>query len=110
MNQAQSSLKSIFLNALHDKRKVLVRFYSKEDGTVLSRVCAPMDYGPSRRVKDSSDRFHLWDFSSDVKAHTLSLKLNQIVAMESLPDTFDPSLFVTWKPDWIVPRNWGIYS
>ena len=110
MSQKLSSLKSIFLDALHKKRKVLVRFYSIEDGAVLSRVCAPMDYGPSRRSKDPSDRFHLWDFSSDIKAHTLSLKLDQIVSIELLPDTFDPSLFVTWKPNWIVPRDWGHYS
>jgi hypothetical protein len=77
---------------------------------VLSRVCAPMDYGPSRRGKDPSDRFHLWDFTSDTIAHTLSLKPEQVVSIELLPDTFDPSEFVTWKPNWIVPRDWGVHS
>jgi len=110
MNRVQPSVKSIFLNAMHTKRKVLIRFYSNDDRTILSRVCAPMDYGPSRRSKDLSDRFHLWDFSSDVQAHTLSLNINQIVSIEQLSDAFDPSQFVSWKPKWTVPRNWGIFS
>lgn len=57
-----------------------------------------------------NDRFHLWDYKSDTGQHTLSLNPGQIRSIEVLPDTFDPAEFVTWKTNWIVPRDWGIYS
>lgn len=106
----QSNLLSIFLEALHSKKKVQVRFFSKEDNRPILRICAPMDYGPSRRSKDKSDRFHFWDFTSDTKSHTLSLPPIQIIGIEISSESFNPSEFVKWKPKWFVKRDWGDYS
>lgn len=103
-------LKDIFIQAIYDKKKIRVSFYSKEDRDIVIRICAPMDYGPSRRAKDKSDRFHMWDYESDTEQHTLSLKPEQISGIEMLEETFEPSEFVTWQTDWIVPRDWGQYS
>ena len=52
----------------------------------------------------------MWDYESDAEQHTLSLKLEQISDIEMLEKTFEPSEFVTWQTDWIVPRDWGQYS
>ena len=106
----KSDIEMIFLEALHGKRKARVEFYSMEDKRQIERICAPMDFGPSRRSKDQSNRFHLWDFTSDTKSHTLSLIPDQIKSIEIMPDSFDPSEFVSWKPRWFVPRDWGAYS
>jgi hypothetical protein len=35
-----------FIEAINEKKKVRVRFYSQADSGLLDRVCAPMDYGP----------------------------------------------------------------
>lgn len=99
-----------FLEALRARRQVLVRFYSSEDNALITRVCAPLDYGPSRRAKDKAPRYHFWDFSSDVKSHTLGLKPNQIASIEPIDQLFDPAQFVTWKPAWFLPRDWGPFS
>lgn len=102
-----------FINAIHSKNKVKLTFYSKEDNTVLERTCAPMDYGPSRKAHDKSDRYHLWDYDSDQKWHTLSLLPEQIIGVEVLSETFDPAEFVTWdleKSPWFIERDWGNYS
>lgn len=102
-----------FVDAIRNKNKVRIRFYSKDDGRFLERVCAPMDYGPSRRAHNKSDRYHLWDFESDKVNHTLSLLPNQIDNMEVLEEHFDPAEFVTWDTTsrpWFVERNWGQYS
>jgi hypothetical protein len=88
----------------------VVVVYSKEDGGILQRICAPMDCGPSRRAKRKNDRFHLWDYDSDTQMHTLSLNPKQVLEIEILPNKFDPAEFVTWVTDWIVPRNWGVFS
>jgi len=110
MGTQEEDLKAQFLEALHGKNKVRVEFYSKEDERSIARVCAPMDYGPSRRAKDRSNRFHFWDFTSDVGSHTLSLLPLQVQSIEILSADFDPSDFVKWKPKWIIPRDWGPYS
>lgn len=106
-------MKDIFIEAIHSKQKVRLTFYSKEDGQELIRTCAPMDYGPSRRAKNQSDRYHFWDYDSDTKRHTLSLLPQQVVSIEILSDNFEPAEFITWdvtKFPWFVQRNWGDFS
>ena len=52
----------------------------------------------------------MWDYESDIEQHILSLKPEQISGIEMLEGTFEPSEFVTWQTQWIVPRDWGQYS
>ena len=102
-----------FIAAIRSKNKIRLTFYSKEDGTQIVRTCAPMDFGPSRRAANTDDRYHLWDYDSDTKSHTLSLLPAQLVRMEVLPEHFDPAGFVTWSTQnspWFVQRDWGAYS
>jgi hypothetical protein len=103
----------LFIQAIHGRKRLLVTFYSKEDFKNLVRNCAPMDYGPSRRAKDKSNRFHFWDYDSDTRNHTLSLLPEQIVDIVELPIEFDPIGFVTWNTagsPWFIPRDWGKVS
>ncbi|MBZ5523194.1 MAG: hypothetical protein LAP21_13235 [Acidobacteriia bacterium] len=106
-------MKDEFISAIRAKNKVRLTFFSKQDGTVVVRKCAPMDFGPSRRATDKSSRFHLWDYESDSTKHTLSLLPNQVKTIDVLDEAFDPSEFVTWdtrKSPWFVMRDWGAYS
>ncbi|MEH6472814.1 MAG: hypothetical protein V7752_16360 [Halopseudomonas sp.] len=102
--------KESFIQSIHDKIKVSLTFYSKEDGRSLTRLCAPMDFGPSGRGSDTSDKFHFWDYESDVKPHPLSLPPSQIISIVPTDNSFDPSEFVTWQPNWLVSRDWGRFS
>ena len=100
-----------FIEAIKERRLVEVSFFSKEDNAQLTRRCAPMDFGPSRRAKDQSDRFHMWDYESDVAPHTLSLPQDQVISIRVLDELFDPAGFVTWTPiNWFIDRDWGPYS
>jgi len=99
-----------FISALEGLQKVKLTFFSKEDGRTLVSTCAPMDYGPSRRARDKSYRYHLWDYDSDDVRHTLSLLPRQIESIVATDERFDPSEFVTWRPAWFHPRDWGTYS
>lgn len=106
-------IKDIFIQAIRDKKKVKIRFYSKKDNAVVERTCAPMDYGPSRRTHDRFNRYHLWDYDSASGQHTLSLLVGQIVSMEVLDEFFNPEEFVKWdlaKSPWFTSRDWGDYS
>lgn len=100
----------VFIQGIHDKKKIRLTFLSKEDEAILVRLCAPMDFGPSSRAKVKVDRYHLWDYESDTGPHTLSLLPNQIKSMELTVEEFDPIEFVTWTPNWLISRDWGIHS
>lgn len=107
------SLEQKFKQAIDSKSKVRLTFYSQEDGSNLIRICAPMDFGPSRRAINKDDRFHLWDYESDKKNHVLSLLPNQVIDIEILDERFVPSEFITWdvnKSPWFYTRSWGQYS
>jgi hypothetical protein len=101
------------IQAIDDRNEVRVEFRSKEDGgAILSRSCAPMDFGPGRRAFDQTPRYHFWDLESDSGVnHTLSLLASQITSVEVLDSSFEPSSFVTWTPNWIVARTtWGDFN
>lgn len=103
----------IFAQAIHSKKKLKLTFFSKEDRTYLVRMCAPMDFAPSRRARDKSNRYHFWDYDSDTKSHTLSLQSQQIIQIETTADYFDPAEFITWNTKispWSLPRDWGSFS
>jgi hypothetical protein len=99
-----------FINAIRNRTKINLTFFSKEDGKNITRLCAPMDYGPSRRTKNQDDRYHLWDYESDKSNHTLSLLPEQIINMDFTTINFEPSEFISWEPNWFVSRDWGKFS
>jgi len=82
-----------FLAAIHDHKKVWLRFYSAPDSGLLDRVCAPMDYGPGGGIQDGLNRYWIWDYASDTGSHTLGLLPRQIVELRVLGDVFDPEQF-----------------
>ena len=100
----------VFIQGIHDKKKISLSLFSKEDVAILIRSCAPMDFGPSSRAKVKADRYHLWDYESDTGPHTLSLLPDQIKSMELTDEDFDPVEFVKWTPNWIIKRDWGQFS
>lgn len=102
-----------FIQAINAKSKLHVTFFSKEDNRSLTRLCAPFDIGPSSKAKDKADRYHFWDYDSDIGSHTLSLIDEQVIDIKILDEKFEPSDIITWsfKPNsWYLQRNWGAYS
>ena len=103
-------MKEQFIKSIKEKKKIRLTFHSKQDGHSLTRLCAPMDFAPSSRAKNKDNRFHLWDYESDTKNHTLSLLPEQILNMEFTDLIFDPSEFVKWSTNWSIQRDWGSFS
>ena len=96
-----------FIEAIHAKRKVNVRFYSKADSGVVDLVCAPMDYGAVGEVPDGVNRYLLWDYSSNNGSHRLIFLPDQILNLSVLGTVFDPAEFGVPPPVWAIPRSWG---
>ncbi|CAI2492753.1 Uncharacterised protein [Serratia fonticola] len=100
----------VFIDAIHTKKKLRIRFYSEEDGGYIERVCAPMDYATGARIKDGIPRYWVWDFESDKANHTLPLRVERIEYMIDTGERFEPLSFVSWRPAWVIGRDWGQYS
>ncbi|WP_071595811.1 MULTISPECIES: hypothetical protein [Sporomusaceae] len=102
-------MKNIFVDSILKKLEVRVTFNSHEKGEI-TRTCIPFDYGPSRRSKDQSDKYHFYDLDSPDGKHTLSILPNQIKSIVQSENHFDPGQYVKWTPNWFIERDWGPYS
>jgi hypothetical protein len=99
-----------FIEAIKEKKKVCLRFYSKADSGVIDLICAPMDYGPGWGIQDGVNRYWLWDYTSNTGTPTLGLLPNQILDIRVLGQAFDPAEFGAPPPTWSIPRAWGLPS
>jgi len=97
------SAKKEFVDAIRDKKRVKVIFYSQEEKRFLVRVCAPIDYGMDASVSGNAsstgaERLNFWDYEGkkegQTAAHTLSLRADQVRSMNVLDEFFDPSELV----------------
>lgn len=99
-----------FLKALHGLHKVRIVFFSNKDKADVTRISAPMDFGPKAKEQPPIDRYHFWDFTNPSNPHTESLEATQIRSIFLLNETFEPADFVKWTPKWHIPRDWGRFS
>jgi hypothetical protein len=99
-----------FMNAMRNCQVVELTFCADEDGITRTRRCMPMDFGPGRRMKDKTPRYWFWDCDSPDGAHSLGLLPHQIAKITVVDERFDPGSFITWTPNWIAPRDWGVHS
>jgi len=96
-----------FIEAITDRKKVSVRFFSRPDNGVVDRVCAPMDYGPGGGNPDGLNRYWLWDFKGNPETHVLGLVPQQIVELQVLGEVFAPAELGETPWAWSIPRDWG---
>lgn len=102
----------VFLDALFAKKRLEVQFRDKT-GRVVTRVCAPLDYGPLRGATDLSDRYQLWDLEGKKKPLNVVVADADLIALKPLDESFDPATIITWafKPNsWKLPRDWAEFS
>ena len=98
-----------FISALESTSLVELTFNSKEKGEI-TRICAPMDYGPWARSSSNEDRYHFVSVDSSSGTHPISITPEQVVHMEVLEKKFSLKELVRWQPNWHYARDWGMYS
>ncbi|APZ46451.1 hypothetical protein BW723_09145 [Polaribacter reichenbachii] len=101
--------RNLFIRSINEKLIIKLTFNSIEKG-ILTRNCIPFDFGPSRRFRDKSQRYHFLVLDGASGRHNLSILPIQIVKIELTEKHFSPSDFIKWKPNWFIKRNWGVYS
>ncbi len=103
----------MFLDAIAQRRRLSVRFIHPKEKRELVRTCAALDFGPLRGAIDTLDRYQLWDLEGKKRPFNLPLLATDILEMNLLEGTFEPSAIITWafKPGcWSVARDWGSFS
>ncbi|AKU97767.1 hypothetical protein AKJ09_04431 [Labilithrix luteola] len=103
----------LFLDAIAQKRRLSVRFFSRKVNRELVLTCAPLDFGPLRGSSDGLDRYQFWNLEGKRKPLNVPVLEADIVKMTLLEETFDPAAIITWtfKPNaWHVKRDWAEFS
>ena len=96
-----------FIEAIKEKKKVCLRFYSIADSGVIDLVCAPLDYGPGAGNPSGVNRYWLWDYTSNTGSPTLGLLPEQVLDIRVLGVVFNPAEFGPAPPTWSIPRDWS---
>jgi hypothetical protein len=96
-----------YVEAVEEKKKVRLRFYSRADSAVIDLVCGPLDYGPEAGIPDGVNRYSLWDYTSTNGSHVLSLLPDQVLDIRILGEVFDPAQIEARPPHWFIARDWG---
>jgi|SRR6218665_305285 len=99
----------LFKRAILEKKKIKIKFIPAS-GDERERFCIPFDIGPSRKYQQPNLRYHMYDLNSPKGPHNLSILPEKITYIELLDEEFDPGTYIKWKPEWLFPRDWGLYS
>ena len=99
---------ALFIDAIRAKNLVRIVFYSQQDAGKVDHECAPLDYGPAVEGKDASDRYWVWDNSSNTVVNPLGLSPDQIVSVQVLGRNFFPEHLNLGTREWSVIRDWAI--
>ena len=105
--------KTNFIAAIRSRQLVQMHYRSKKSGAVENRICAPLDFGLSRRVGDGVDRYHFWDYEGSRGGHVASIEAPEVVRVDVIDRQFDPNDIVKWnvtQSPWHVARDWGLLS
>jgi predicted DNA-binding transcriptional regulator YafY len=94
--------------AIHERRKVYVRYRPDPQGPVETYQVAPLDVKPGKTPATRANDY-LWVYSYEHES-VISLRLGRVLGVELSEETFDPvELMADWKqkePQWNVPREW----
>jgi hypothetical protein len=80
----------VFVQALRDRRKVVLTYFGLERGFGFTGLCIPVDYRPAGDREDS-DHYYFWHSDRALGERLLCLSPSHIEHMSLSEQTFDPS-------------------
>ena len=83
----------IFMQAVKERRKVIVTYFSGEYNLHLTKLCVPLRYSPPDAGGESAF-YYSWDSEGDVGGRVLALSSSQIIYLELGDETFDPNEYI----------------
>jgi len=98
--QVMHAYHDIFMQAVKDRRKVIVTYFSGEFNLNLTKLCVPLHYSPPDAGGESAF-YYSWDSGGDVGERVVALRPSQIMYIELSDEFFNPS-------EYIVPDGDGM--
>jgi hypothetical protein len=83
---------SIFIQAIKDKKKVLIEHRNDTGHDTRTKVCRPLFYIPANG-QDGCAQYYFWEGDRGGKGDILRVTPAQIVSIEPTQESFDPSGF-----------------
>jgi hypothetical protein len=95
---------SIFIQAIKDKKKVLIEQLTDADRNLRTRVCRPLFYIPADR-QDNCAHYYFWDDTGGGNGDLFWVTPGQIVSMKLTQEPFDPTGFALVSGEDIPPED-----
>jgi hypothetical protein len=83
----------IFIQAVTNRKKVILTYYSGIKKFYLTVICVPLRYS----LPDSNggpENYYFWDEVADIGKRLLELSPSQMVLMQISDETYNPSDFI----------------
>jgi hypothetical protein len=94
----------IFIQAIKDRKKLLIKFHRDEDSDAYTEVCCPLFYIPAGD-KDSYAHYYFWEGENGSKGNIMSVKTDRIVHIGPTNEPFDPVGFTLTNKEGISPED-----
>ena len=79
----------IFIQAIKDRKKILIKHRSENGLDASTKVCCPLFYIPAGD-KGSCDHYYFWEDEKSPKGNVVSVKADNIVHIGQTHEPFDP--------------------
>jgi hypothetical protein len=79
----------IFIQAIQQRRRLLLTFVGPKSLQKMGTQCAPLHYSRGQNKGDDLDCYYIWDFEASSGDHFLALPPSKIQRMQLSEDTFD---------------------
>jgi hypothetical protein len=94
----------IFIQAIKDRKKVLIKHRNDAGRDIRTKVYRPLFYIPDSN-QNGCDHYYLWDGESNERGNIFWVTPAQIVSIELTQESFDPAGFVLASSEGIPPEN-----
>ena len=79
----------IFIRAIKNRKKVLIKCRSENGRNASTKVCCPLFYIPAGD-KGGCDHYYFWEEEKGLKGNVMSVKTDDIVQIGQTHEPFDP--------------------
>ena len=94
----------IFIQAIKDKKKVIIKYRDDKTSDTFTKVCRPLFYIPVGGQNDSA-HYYFWDSEKGETGNIFWATPAQIISMEPTQESFEPSGFTLVRGEELSERD-----
>jgi hypothetical protein len=94
----------IFIQAIKNRKKVLIKHRSENGSDASTKVCCPLFYIPAGD-KGGCDHYYFWENEKGLKSNVVSVKAENIVRIGQTHEPFNPVALTIVSNEDISPEH-----